>query len=259
MKSLPKCGARIIIAACLICWVFSSCGMKRPRSEERELVRFKGVSATLPEAVILLNELSSLRVNLECLENHPRDKVRLPVTITNLTSLSNASPQLLSSVVEQMSAYKLSESGKGFTISPRHLDDPNRTLDYVVDEFRVHDENLFVALEMLCKKVPFTLAIVDPVLISRHGSSVDLTEDYPHWPVEEVPIVSLVVTNATVRQILTALVDQNLMQKTYWVAEPALAISVRDLPPEAHPVWWVSVFHSKESQQNWVFRRLLSQ
>lgn len=236
------CTAARPVAACLLLLQFatgSAGGEAREPAKDSSLL-------SLEQAVIVINELSPFQVNLECANAQPPERVSVPVTSAHLDGLTNASGRLLRTLLAQASNYELVRSKDAYTLVPRPvLGSQPRLLDFVVPEFRTPPTNLFFALFSLCKAVPFTIEVVHPVVVT---SKIEpkLTLDYPHWPLSEMPSVRLAVTNAAVRDILSALINPE--KKAYWVARPVHEPAARLLGTNASSVVVVEVHHAHESR-----------
>jgi len=231
------------------------------------------VSLPLTDVVVLANEGSPFQVNLEKAGYEPGDDIDVPLSLfralNEAQSLATAersdirkapsgsldeffqrsaiiTRESITRLLKNATNHTLVQTNAVFTLIPnaspwRERPDP---LDHVVPRYAVENTNLFAALSVLCKSVPFTLQISSPVHVTR-GHTPDLGYDYPHWPLADMPVVTFSATNASVRSILSALV--NPRKKAYWIASPPFAPSVKDIKANL-PVVDVEIYHSLESR-----------
>lgn len=231
---------RIFTKGVISCWLFVPlCLAQNPKAVNR-------IYLTLEQTVILVNERSPFRVNLESGQFRSNERICVPGSIERFSNqLSNVNSSFLAELFGQVNDYTAQCKDNIWNLAPKPLEEGRSSpLNYTIPHYSVKDTNLFLALFKLSESVPFTLEFVSPIPIMK-GKPPDLRFNYPHWLIEEMPNVTLDVTNAPVRDILTSLLRQ--CKGSYWTASPPYKEAVKDIKTGL-PIITVEIHHAGESR-----------
>jgi len=209
---------------------------------------------SLSDAVKIINETTPFRINLYLGLNAWSDKITLPGNFDSLGNgvLTNATREFVFGLLREAEHYAVSEQDGIFTIIPRDLG-PTDPLLHIIGHYEVAGTNMFMAIHQLCTVLPFNLEMGVPMIIDKKRPP-DLSTGYPYWELDEMPKVTLSVTNESVQRILTQLLPSK--PKTYWIASIVPDSALRKGYTGLRPVIALEIHHSGESRRGPILYRL---
>lgn len=205
------------------------------------------IQLPLEQAVILLNESSTLLINLELPDNTNSYEVKLSIPRADTKDLRGINPNYVREMIRPLGEFLLLEDGRVLTIIPRNRTFiAERCLDRGVTNIGINQQNLFEAIYILSRKVDFCLELISAPGVSR-SIAPDLSDPPPaHWPLNSIPRVTIATNMLTVRDALTTMVSQQ--GGAYWVARHENRLNLRDTNQCVNGLIALRVHRSHESR-----------
>ena len=265
----------------MYCCLVYLCVLLHSLCDAQQPTKTNELQFTLEYVVALLNEGTPYRVNIEKTDERQGERIDVAKNFHDAVQIAreiasdewngskdapqgtleryfkqstNISHEVVLSLLKQATNYSLTYTGSVYYLISkvsklRNNPDP---LDYIIPLFEVKNTDLFEALYILCKTVPFTIVVLPPDGV--------ITRDFPpnpnfanrYWPMNERKKFSLCLTNASVRSIINNLVNGE--KRAYWIIEPHLEASVKNIKTNLSSID-IIIHNTLESNSTSIYRQ----